>query len=181
MNKVPSSLAKHDYQLVAKVGLSVGVSGLVGVLFVLWVIGDRAANGYGEIISAVGTVKHALAPAIWLFGLVMVSIAGLTTWLFALYASFRVAGPLFRISRDIEEQIKNSSAKPIPIRATDKLQAEWGGFEASVAGLRAHRGDLAQAVNALQQWADDPHLNEDVALGQTSMAQLSKVEQRVAL
>jgi hypothetical protein len=181
VDKVPSSLAKHDYQLVAKVGLSVGVSGLVGVLFVLWVIGDRAANGYGEIINAVGTVKHALAPAIWLFGLVMVSIAGLTTWLFALYASFRVAGPLFRIARDIEEQIQHSGAMPIPIRATDKLQTEWDSFEASVLGLRTHREDLGQALNALQQWVDDPHPNADVALGQSSLANLSKVEQRVAL
>jgi hypothetical protein len=181
MDKVPSSLAKHDYQLVAKVGLSVGVFGLVGVLFVLWVIGDRSANGYGEIISAVGAVKHALAPAIWLFGLVMVSIAGLTTWLFALYASFRVAGPLFRIARDIEEQIKNSGAKPIPIRAGDKLQAEWGGFEAGVLRLRTHREDLGHALNPLQQWVDDPRLNADVVLGQASLAQLSKVEQLVTL
>jgi hypothetical protein len=181
VDKLPSSLAKHDYQLVAKVGLSVGVSGFLGVLFVLWVIGDRSANGYGEIINAVGTVKHALAPAIWLFGLVMVSIAGLTTWLFALYASFRVAGPLFRIARDIEEQIKNSGAKPIPIRAGDKLQAEWGSFEAGVLGLREHRKDLGQALNELQHWVDDPQRNADVALGQASLAQLSKVEQRVAL
>ena len=181
MDKVPSSLAKHDYQLVAKVGLSVGVSGLVGVLFVLWVIGDRAANGYGEIINAVGTVKHALAPAIWLFGMVMVSIAGLTTWLFALYASFRVAGPLFRIARDIEEQIKNSGAKPIPIRAGDKLQAEWGRFEAGVSELRAHRENLGQALNSIQQWVEDPHQNTEASLGQAALAQLSKVEQRVAL
>jgi hypothetical protein len=181
VDKVPSSLAKHDYQLVAKVGLSVGVSGFVGVLFVLWVIGDRAANGYGEIINAVGTVKHALVPAIWLFGLVMVSIVGLTTWLFALYASFRVAGPLFRIARDIEEQIKNSGAKPIPIRAGDKLQAEWGGFEAGVSGLRAHREEVGQSLNSLQQWVDDPQRNADVALGQALLTQLSKVEQRVAL
>jgi hypothetical protein len=181
VDKVPSSLAKHDYHLVAKVGLSVGVSGLVGVLFVLWVIGDRAANGYGEIISAVGTVKHALAPAIWLFGLAMVSIAGLTTWLFALYASFRVAGPLFRIARDIEEQIKHSGAKPIPIRVTDKLQAEWGSFEAGVVGLRAHRDQIGHALNTLQQWIEDPHTSADPALGQSSLVRLSEVEQRVTL
>lgn len=181
MDKVPNSLAKHDYQLVAKVGLSVGVSGFVGVLFVLWVIGDRTVNGYGEIIGAVGTVKQALAPAIWLFGLVMVSIAGLTTWLFALYASFRVAGPLFRIARDIEEQIKRSGAKPIPIRTTDKLQAEWGSFEAGVAGLRAHREQMRHALNTLQQWAEDPHASTDFALGQSSLAQLSEVDQRVTL
>jgi hypothetical protein len=181
VDKVPSSLAKHNYQLVAKVGLSVGLSGLVGVLFLLWVIGDRAANGYGEIINAVGTVKHALAPAIWLFGLVMVSVAGLTTWLFALYASFRVAGPLFRISRDIEEQIKNSGAKLIPIRAGDRLQAEWASFEAGVLGLRAHRENLGLALNALQQWADDPQQSGNLSLGQTSLSHLAEVEQRVAL
>lgn len=181
MDKLPSSLAKHDYQLVAKVGLSVGVAGFVGVLFVLWVIGDRAANGYGEIINAVGTVKHALAPAIWVFGLAMVSIAGLTTWLFALYASFRIAGPLFRMARDIEEQIKNSDVKPIPIRVTDKLQAEWGSFEAGVVGLRAHRDQIGQALNTLQQWVEDPRTNADLPLGQSSLARLTEVEQRVTL
>jgi hypothetical protein len=181
VDKVPSSLTKHDYQLVAKVGLSVGLSGLVGVLFVLWVIGDRAVNGYGEIINEVGSVKQALAPAIWLFGLAMVSIAGIATWLFALYASFRVAGPLFRIARDIEEQIKHSGAKLIPIRATDKLQAEWGSFEAGVVGLRAHREQIGHALNTLQQWVEDPHTSADLALGQSSLARLTEVEQRVTL
>jgi hypothetical protein len=113
--------------------------------------------------------------------MVMVSIAGLTTWLFALYASFRVAGPLFRIARDIEEQIKNSGAKPIPIRAGDKLQAEWGRFESGVSELRAHRENLGQALNSIQQWVEDPHQNTEASLGQTALAQLSKVEQRVAL
>jgi hypothetical protein len=110
-----------------------------------------------------------------------VSIAGLTTWLFALYASFRVAGPLFRIARDIEEQIKHTGAKPIPIRATDKLQAEWGGFEAGVTGLRAHREQLGHALNALQQWVEEPHSNADLLRGQSCLARLSEVDQRVTL
>jgi hypothetical protein len=181
VDNAPKTLVTPDYQLVAKVGLSVGISGLVGVLFVLWIIGDRAANGYGEVISATGTLKHALAPAIWLFGLAMLSIAGVTTWLFSLYASFRVAGPLFRIARDIEEQIKHSGAKPIPIRTTDKLQAEWVSFEAGVAGLRAHREQMGLSLNTLQQWSDDPHTNTDLALAQSALARLSEVEQRVTL
>lgn len=179
MDSAQIPIAKPDYQLVAKVGLSVGVSGFVGVLFVLWIIGDRAANGYGEVISATGTLKHALAPAIWLFGLAMLSIAGVTTWLFSLYASFRVAGPLFRIARDIEEQIKHSGVKPIPIRTTDKLQAEWVSFEAGVAGLRTHRERMGLSLNTLQQWSDDPHSNTDLA--QSALARLSEVEQRVTL
>jgi hypothetical protein len=181
VNILQKSLATRDYKLIAKIGLSVGMSGLIGVLFVLWLIGDRDANGYGEIIDAVGSLKRSLAPAIWLFGLIMVSAAGLMTWLFALYASFRTAGPLFRIARDIEDQIQQGSVKPIPIRANDKLQAEWIQFETGVARLRTQCIDIGLALNPIQLWLDDPHSGDDQSSFRPLLKNLIEVEQRVKL
>jgi hypothetical protein len=181
VNILPKISVTQDYKLIAKVGLSVGLSGLIGVLFVLWLIGDREANVYGEIIGAVGSLKRSLTPAIWLFGLIMVSAAGLMTWLFALYSSFRTAGPLFRIARDIEDQIQHVGAEPIPIRTNDKLQAEWIQFERGVAGLRAQCVDIGLVLNPIQLWLDDPHSGDDQNSFQPLLKNLIEVEQRVKL
>jgi hypothetical protein len=139
-----------DFQLIAKIGLSVGIVSFLGLLVVLLVIADGNASGYGEIIGAVGMVKEALTPAMLVFGLTMVAFAGVTTWLFALYASFRIAGPLYRLARDLELQINTGTVKPIPIRTTDKLQAEWHGFEGSVTSLRNQKDRLKQVLTQVE-------------------------------
>lgn len=151
MGRLSRSFVAPDFKLVAKIGLSVAVASFVGLLAVLLVINDGSAEGYGQIIGSVGMVKEALAPAMLIFGLAIVSFAGVVTWLFALYASFRVAGPLFRIASDIERQIESGSARLIPIRTTDKLQKEWRGFETSVTTLQSHKADLAQAVGEVEK------------------------------
>lgn len=151
MANLSRSFVAPDFKLVAKIGLSVAGASLVGLVAVLLVISDGNASGYGQIIGSVGMVKEALAPAMLIFGLAIVSFAGIAAWLFALYASFRVAGPLFRIARDIELQIASGTVKPIPIRTTDKLQNEWRGFEESVSVLQGRKADLEQAVNRVEQ------------------------------
>jgi hypothetical protein len=146
-----------DLQLVAKIGLSIGIVSFLGLLVVLLVVSDSDAGGYSETIVALGMVKHALTPAMIVFGLAMVAFAGVTTWLLALYGSFRIAGPLYRLSRDLELQINNGTVKPIPIRTTDKLQEEWQIFEASVTSLRSHKDRLKQLLTRVEAGiASDP-------------------------
>ncbi len=173
-----------DFKLVAKIGLSVAVASCLGLLLVLIPVSDEKASGYGQIIGAFGLARQSLGPAMLVFGLAMVSFAGITTWLFSLYASFRVAGPLYRISRDLELQIEQGAITPVPIRATDSLQREWRAFEASVAALRAQREDLKQALSEVEKAL--PTNTVITATAETAplvpaIARLKKAEQRVRL
>lgn len=168
-----------DVRLVAKIALSVAVASCVGLLLVLFVIADDTGASYGHLIVATDVTRQNLKPALLVFGLVMVVFAAITTWLFSLYTSFRIAGPLYRISRDLETAIECGPVAPDPIRNTDQLQREWRQFEASVAALREHYEELWKALDdgetALR--ADTP---DSISLAQ-AIARLRKAEQRVRL
>ena len=114
------------------------------------------------------------------FGLAMASFVGILTWLFSLYASFRIAGPLFRISRNLEQQIKHESIMPVPIRATDSLQREWTAFDASIAALRAQDEELRQALSEVEAALTNDAQADPAALV-LAIARLKRVEQHVHL
>lgn len=170
-----------DVKLVAKIGLSVTLASGVGLLLVLLPIGDQPGTGYRQVIGAFGSVRQNLGPAMLVFGLVMVGFAGMTTWLLSLYTSFRIAGPLFRISRNLEMQLEQGPVAPVPLRTTDTLQDEWKAFESGVGVLRAHQEDLRQAFHQVESAVAEHQRTGDAnALGQ-AMARLKKIEQRVSL
>ncbi len=170
-----------DVKLIANIGLSVaGASGL-GLLLVLVLVGDERASGYARMIGALDLARQSLGSAMLIFGLVMVGFAGITTWLLSLYASFRIAGPLYRISRDLERQIEQGSIVPVPIRATDSLQREWKEFEASVATLSAQHEELRQALSEVEKALAAETVTAGVASLAQSIVRLKEVEQRVRL
>lgn len=173
-----------DVKLVARIGLSVAAASSLGLLLVLVLVSDDKARGYGQIIGAFRLARENLDPAMLVVGLAMVGFAGITAWLFSLYASFRIAGPLYRISHDLILQIEHAAVPPVSIRAGDSLQREWTAFEASVAALRGQREELRQALseveNALGTLGTNARTAGAAALG-PALARLKKAEQRVRL
>ena len=172
-----------DVELVAKVGMSVAVASCLGLGLLLVLIWDSSGrgSGYGKLIGTLGMAGQRLGPAMLVFGLAMIIFAGITTWLLSLYASFRIAGPLYRISRDLELQVEPGSIAPVPIRTTDGLQGEWKGFEASVAALRAQHEELRKALGDVEKALGKNTVTAGVAPIELAIAHLKKVEQRVRL
>lgn len=168
-----------DVKLVAKIALSVAVASCVGLLVVLFMVTDDRGTSYAHLIVATDLTRQNLKPALLVFGLVMVVFAGITAWLFSLYTSFRIAGPLYRISRDLETAIERGPVAPNPIRKTDQLQREGLQFDASVAVLREHYEELLQALEDCETalGADTP---DSISLAQ-AIARLRKAEQRARL
>lgn len=170
-----------NVKLVAKIGLSVAIASCLGLLLLLILIGNEKANGYGQVIGVFGLVRQRLGPAMLVFGLVLAGFAGITTWLFSLYTSFRIAGPLYRISRDLEQLIEQGPVTPMPIRATDDLQSEWKEFEASVATLRAQHEELRQALSEAEAASRGNAPTAGTAPLGSAIARLKKAEQHVRL
>lgn len=166
-----------DVRLVATVSLSVAAASCLGLFFLLTAIGDEKGTSYATVIAFFGFAKNSLGTAMLVFGLAMVAFAGITTWLFSLYASFRIAGPMYRLSRDIELLIHQDTAKLIPVRASDSLQTEWKALDASVTQVRAHFQELRGALQAF----DAVQLQEVPGATQAAMMHLIRLEQRVAL
>lgn len=166
-------------KLVARIALHVGAVACAGLLLTLFLITYEEGGRYEEVIVAYSLTARNLGFALLVFGLAIVASAGITTWLISLYSSFRIAGPLYRLSRNLEMEIERGPVAPVPIRKTDQLQREWREFDASVAALRGHYDDMRQALDghkSPQTGAGDPltPLHETVA-------RLKEIDRRVRL
>ena len=170
-----------DVRMVAKIGLSVAVASFLGLLLVLIFVSDDKARGYRQSISAFVLTRENLDSAMLVFGLALVSFAGSIAWLFSIYASFRIAGPLYRISRNLELLIDDDLATPLPIRHTDCLQQEWSEFEASFSAVRAQHDVLKRALDEVEQALPPLSEIEDSTALATCIARLKKAEQLVNL
>lgn len=167
--------------MVAKIGLSVAGAASLGLLLVLGLVSDDSAGSYGQIVGAFDLARQSLGPALLVLGLALTGFAGLSAWLFSLYASFRIAGPLYRMARDLELQIDHGPVAPLPIRTTDHLQHEWKVFEASVAALRAQHEELRQALGAVRRALGENNETVDAATLASALARLKNTQQRVRL
>lgn len=170
-----------DLKLVAKIGLSVAVASCLGLLLVLVLIGVDRVRGYAPIIGAFGLARHSLGQAMWVFGLAITSFAGIAAWGFSLYTSFRVAGPLYRISRNLQLQIEHGTARLVPIRADDSLQQQWKDFEASVAVLHAQHEELRRAVIDVEQALETNTAAASAATTVAAITRLHNAEKNVRL
>ena len=169
------------FRLVARIGTSVAVASFLGLILVLLLVSDNDAATYGEVVGAYGLARQNLGPAMAIFGLVAVTVAGVSAWLFSLYASFRIAGPLYRLSRNLERQIEHGPVAAVPIRAGDALQDEWKAFDASVAALRLQHVDLQLALLALERAPLPNCAGSARAPLEDADTKLREVEQRVRL
>lgn len=167
--------------MVAKIGLSVAGAASLGLLAVLGLVSDDQAGSYGQIIGAFDLARQNLGPALLVLGLTLTGFAGISAWMFSLYASFRVAGPLYRMARDLEQQIDQGPVAPLPIRTTDRLQREWKAFEASVAALQAQHEELRQALGAVRRALGPNNETVDAATLASALARLKNTQQRVRL
>jgi low affinity Fe/Cu permease len=167
-------------QWVAKIALSVAAIAAAALLLAIFLATDDSGSDYAHVILTHSLTRQSLGPAILVFGLLMVVVAAIATWLIALYGSFRIAGPLFRFSHNLQSIIDNAFAVPMAIRQTDMLQGEWKQFDASQARLRDHYGSLRQALDQCRQ-ALQAGGKPDEALLRQALARLQEVERRVQL
>ena len=164
---------------VAGIALSVSVAACAGLFVVLLLVIDDIGTSYGNLIGSYSLASRNLGWVLLVFGLAIVAVAGVATWLISLYSTFRIAGPLFRFARNLEMEIERGPVAPAPIRGTDQLQREWQAFDASVAALRRHYHELRQAVNEARQSMDAGATRRKS--GSQAIARLTEVERRARL
>ena len=179
-NKRDETPMLFHLKMMAKIALSVSALACAGLLSVLFLLTDRRGNSYADIVGAHSLASQNLGPALLLFGLALLAFAGIVTWLIALYSSFRIAGPLYRLAQNLELEIEHGPAVPIAIRRGDQLQREWKEFAASMAALHGHFGDLRQALAQTEQTLQAGAEIDPVSLRQT-VARLRDIERRVQL
>ena len=92
-----------------------------------------------------------ILPAVLLSTAVVTVIVGLASVIVTLYASHKIAGPIYRIEKDLEKVMQGDLRVKFSLRKNDQLQALATMLESLVANQGNHVKEIRQIQNEL--WA----------------------------
>lgn len=146
-------------RLVGKISLWFSLVATLGLAVVVLLAGSPQV-GYLDNVQSL-TMTHRQLPLVMLVGgLGLAAGTGMTTWLITLHSSFRVAGPLYRFSRNLETGIETGRVPRIRIRGTDYLHPECEALEQTAMALEGYRGELDRQVERALLILADAHIDD---------------------
>jgi hypothetical protein len=164
-------------KLVAKISLAIGAVAMIALVIALTMITEQSGASYSAVVQVQQLKSENLGKVMLLAGLVLVAITGLTTWLIALYSSFRIAGPLYRFSQNLQLATNDESAALIDIREGDSLRQEAEMIKQTVMTVRAYH---AAVTTAARQASDALNAGDQTSYAQ-SIARLRMLDEKVRI
>ena len=139
--------------MVARIALGSALLATLILALTLMFAVDSGGTTYAELVRAHSITQRNLGPAFLVAGLVLSIVIGLLTWAICLFSSFRVAGPLFRFTRNLEQASETDEVAGI--RQDDCLHDLSDELKASITRLHQHYRELdalaEEALRVLEQ------------------------------
>jgi len=132
-------------QLIGKVALVTSAVAALMLLIVIFFVSADGGESYIEALQSHSISQSNLGVVMLITSLLLVGFVAVVTWVVTLYASFRVAGPLFRFCRDLE--LSPITDRPIGIRKDDYLQEVSEELLETVAILRSYYKEMEAVVS----------------------------------
>ncbi|MDH5444207.1 MAG: hypothetical protein OEY52_01550 [Gammaproteobacteria bacterium] len=136
-----------DLKLVSRFALYTSIVAVVMLVLSVLFLTDKMGTSYAEIIYAHSFTQKHLKPVLLISGLCLLSFIAFITWLFTIYSTFRIAGPLYRFSRNLEQAAEG--IPPIGVRKDDALQDVSDQLKQSVGSLHNHYRAIDKQINEL--------------------------------
>lgn len=153
-------------RLIGKISLWFSFLAVIGLLIVFFAVASPGES-YQQNIRSLSLSQKNLPWVMLVAGLILTLITGVITWLITLYSSFRITGPLFRFSRNVEAWLNTGTRNAIPLRREDSLQQESRLMEETINSyygyLDGYLPLLKQALQAADA-GDIKQLNHSLSL-----------------
>jgi hypothetical protein len=162
-------------KLVAKVSLGVGTVAVLSLLISLLLISGPTDDSYLAIVRNHSVTREHLGKVMLMIGLMLVAIAGVITWLIALYSSLRIVGPLYRFSQNLKLASLSDSAALIELRKGDALVAQAEHIKQAVSTMREHYAAVEQVAEEAAAALD----KDDAAAYADAIARLKVLDEKV--
>lgn len=122
------------------------LAGLCSALLIYWLTGSDLEAQSLSMHAAVSSVSERLGASVVIGSLVSMLVAGIVTVISVLYATHKIAGPLYRFET-LCRQIGNGNLDGITqLREKDQLKALALAFSEMVGKLREQRGLRSEVV-----------------------------------
>ena len=162
------------FKRIANISLWISLISTAVFLFIAFYI-DIPNTGYLENISSLVVSRQNMDLVLLLTGLLLVVLTATATWLITLYCSFRVVGPLYRFSRNLEVGASEGTIPLIRIRDTDYLKEECQLLRESVTSLYSYYGELENQLQALEKSLLDENEDESSRLFAEIQTQIKRI------
>jgi len=140
-------------KLIGKISLWFSFLAAIGLLIVFFAVASPGES-YQQNIRTLSLSQKNLPWVMLVTGLILTLITSIITWLITLYSSFRISGPLYRFSRNIETWINTGKRNTIPLRRADSLQQESQLMEETVNSHYAYLDGYQPLLNQARQAID---------------------------
>lgn len=146
---------QNQLKTTARVALSISVFATLVLLSTLYFLFKNQQQGsYLGSIQSFARSQDQLVPAMLIGGAMIMLMAGLITWFILLYSSARLAGPLYRFTRNVEMQIYQGPVQTIKLRKGDYLQDLSGKLSRAAEGLHDYYAEQLEVVDELVEKLD---------------------------
>lgn len=112
-----------------------------------------------------------ILPAVLLSGAVVIAAIGVAAIFVTLFTSHRIAGPLFRLEKDISEMAKGNMRVKINLRKTDEIKALAESLNDMVSNIAS---DIGQAKKPLEKCESETDMKKIKELAKKSLEILDK-------
>lgn len=141
-----SIVAKEQLRVIGKISLLLAALTTLALAAFSGLLKEIPDGDYSTTVGTLALLKGQLDQFMVFGALGLVTLTAITTWVMALYSSFRVAGPLFRLARNLERLTECRNNELLPLRAGDRLQLEAAELKASQHALIDHYDQLEVAI-----------------------------------
>lgn len=111
---------------------------------------NKLRDGQKELKQQATTLERQSARYTWIL-IVVLGVLVLTLWLAGIVITHKVAGPVYKMKRQIRELQKGNFQVPSPLRKGDELKAFFDAFNDMVESLRTRQQDEIAAMDAALQ------------------------------
>ena len=136
---------QEGLRLVSRIFIGLSLIALL-IFFVILNYFANDKSDYSTIVQTLWNTRDNLNMVILAVASVLLAAIGVMTWLFCLYASFRLAGPLYRLENLLELETADKHKPFIPLRKNDStlLKMSYDSFtDAIESNSQQKKGVLA--------------------------------------
>jgi methyl-accepting chemotaxis protein len=173
---------KKEFQMVfiIKFCLLVILGGIVSGAVIYLVSQGSATTVFENSRIRIKSTADFILPAVLLSTAVVTVLVGLASVIVTLYASHKIAGPIYRIEKDLEKVMLGDLRVKFNLRKNDQLQALAIMIEALVANLGDNIKELRQARSELAKIAEGMRHNGGDARLLEVEKKLQEIDKRLA-
>ncbi|MDD5436139.1 MAG: methyl-accepting chemotaxis protein [Candidatus Omnitrophica bacterium] len=115
---------KKDFQLsfILKFCLIVAIGAIISGGIIYWMSKSTVTTSFENLRLVIKSTADYMLPAVLLAGFIVIVVTGIASIFITLFTSHKIAGPLYRIEKDIREVAAGNLAQAFNLRQGDEIK-----------------------------------------------------------